>query len=72
MSASQIHLPNKKRICIHVDADVLEFFKEKAAGRGYQTLMNQALKHTMETDGVKHNLKTVVRNVIREEMRKAA
>jgi len=46
----------------------LEYFKSKAGGRGYQTLINETLKQAMQAE----NLETVVRKTIREEMRKAA
>jgi uncharacterized protein (DUF4415 family) len=36
----------KTRITIHIDDDVLEAFREPsdAAGRGYETMMNEALR----------------------------
>jgi uncharacterized protein (DUF4415 family) len=61
-------LPAKKRINIFLDSATLEYFKEKAGGRGYQTLINDTLKQAMQAG----SLEAVVRKTIREEMRKAA
>jgi uncharacterized protein (DUF4415 family) len=36
--------PKKQAITIRVDEDALQWFKDRAGGRGYQTLMNQALR----------------------------
>ena len=61
-------LPGKRRINIFLDNTTLEYFKSKAGGRGYQTLINETLKHAMQAE----NLEDVVRKTIREELRKAA
>jgi len=61
-------LPAKRRINIFLDSATLEYFKAKAGGRGYQTLINETLKQAMQAE----NLEAVVRKTIREEMRKAA
>ncbi len=61
-------LPAKRRINIFLDSATLEYFKDKAGGRGYQTLINETLKQAMQTE----NLEAVVRKTIREEMRKIA
>lgn len=61
-------LPAKRRINIFLDSVTLEYFKTKAGGRGYQTLINETLKQAMQTE----NLEAVVRKTIREEMRKIA
>jgi uncharacterized protein (DUF4415 family) len=61
-------LPAKRRINIFLDSATLEYFKVKAGGRGYQTLINETLKQAMQAE----NLEAVVRKTIREEMRKVA
>jgi uncharacterized protein (DUF4415 family) len=61
-------LPAKRRINMFLDSVTLEYFKTKAGGRGYQTLINETLKQAMQTE----NLEAVVRKTIREEMRKIA
>ncbi len=42
----------KERITIRVDKDTLNMFKEKAkaVGSNYQTLMNSALRHYVQTE----------------------
>ena len=61
-------LPAKRRINIFLDSTTLEYFKDKAGGRGYQTLINETLKQAMQAE----NLEAVVRKTIRKELRKAA
>jgi len=55
----------KVRIHIYLDAEVVEYFKAEAGGRGYQTLINETLKESMRAKGIE----TVLRRVIREEMK---
>jgi hypothetical protein len=47
-----------------LDDAVLQAYKARAGGRGYQTLINETLRETMR--GVQ--LADLVRNVIREEL----
>ena len=61
-------LPNKQRVNIFLDGSVIEHFKEKAGKRGYQTLINDALKRAIDAE----SLETIVRKTIREELRRAA
>ncbi len=61
-------LPAKQRINIFLDSATLEYFKAKAGGRGYQTLINETLKQAMQAE----NLVGVIRKTIREEIRKGA
>ncbi len=46
-----LYRPMKQRVTIRLDADVIEWFKEQARtkgqGRGYQTLINRALREYM-------------------------
>lgn len=41
------HATKKKRISIHLDSDIIEYFKAQADGKGYQTLINQTLRQLM-------------------------
>ena len=59
-------LPNKQRVNIFLDGAVVEHFKAKAGERGYQTLINEALKQAMQAE----SLEGVVRKTIREELRR--
>jgi uncharacterized protein (DUF4415 family) len=65
-AASGAVLPNKQRVNIFLDGAVIEHFKLKAGARGYQTLINEALKQAIQSD----TIETVVRKAIREELRR--
>ena len=67
-NASGAVIQNKQRVNIFLDAATLDYFKAKAGGRGYQTLINETLKQSMQSE----NLETVIRKAIREELRKSA
>lgn len=43
---AELHVPVKKAVTIRLDADVLEWFKGQ--GTGYQTRINQLLRHYMQ------------------------
>lgn len=61
--------PNKTRITIRLDDDVLEWFRaqaDAAGGANYQTLINKALRKVMEARH--HPLEDTIRRVIREEL----
>jgi uncharacterized protein (DUF4415 family) len=60
-------LPNKQRVNIFLDGAVVQHFKAKAGERGYQTLINEALKQSIQAE----SLEGVVRKTIREELRRA-
>lgn len=65
--ASGAVLPNKQRVNIFLDGAVIQHFKAKAGERGYQTLINEALKQAIQAE----TLEGVVRKTIREELRRA-
>ena len=54
----------KQKINIALDPDVLAWFKQQAGGRGYQTLINAALRQAMQQSTIEETL----RRVIREEL----
>ena len=58
----------KVRINMYLDAEIVAHFKDKAGGRGYQTLINEALKETLRAK----DIETVMRRVVREELAAAA
>jgi uncharacterized protein (DUF4415 family) len=58
----------KKQVNMLLDVAVIEHFKAKAGGRGYQTLINQALREAMSREALEQTL----RRVIREEIRRTA
>ncbi len=60
--------PLKKiKINITLDPDVVLWFKHEAGGRGYQTLINAALREAMRGQQIEATL----RRVIREELHTA-
>ena len=61
----------KTRITIHIDDEVLEAFRERAdtAGRGYQTMINEALREHLGQPGDRVDADTI-RRIVREELRK--
>ncbi len=64
--------PGKTRITIYLDDSVIEEFRTRAefAGKGYQTMINDALKEYLAKDT--DTLEELLRKVIREEMGRAA
>ncbi len=62
----------KTRITIYLDDDVIEAYRQIGdnAGRGYQTLINEALRQTLTKKSVAVDAKTL-RRILREELRKA-
>jgi uncharacterized protein (DUF4415 family) len=53
----------KTRLTMYLDSAVVEFFRARAGARGYQTLINEALKQAIEHE----SLEDTLRRVIREE-----
>jgi len=54
----------KVRVTMFLDAAIVAYFKAQAGGRGYQTLINETLKENIRG----HDLETILRRVIREEL----
>ena len=63
----------KTRITIYIDDEVLAAFRARAEaeGRGYQTLINEVLKISVQADDAPLTLDTL-RKVLREELHAAA
>ncbi|MCP4994121.1 MAG: BrnA antitoxin family protein [Gammaproteobacteria bacterium] len=62
-------VPNKVRITIRLDADIVKWFKDEiqqAGGGSYQSLLNLALRQHIESK--KEPLEATLRRVIREEL----
>ncbi len=57
----------KQRVNMFLDVFIVEYFKEKAGNRGYQTLINEALSDYIRN----HNLKEDLRQIVREELEKS-
>lgn len=65
-AAFRAHL-GKRQVNMYLDAAVIEYFKAKAGGRGYQTLINEALREAIDRESIE----TMLRNVMREELQRA-
>src|SRR5262245_41314249 len=63
--------PGKSRITIYLDNDILQAFRERgdAAGRGYQTMINDALRAALGDESQPIDVRTL-RRVLREEIPK--
>lgn len=62
-------MPNKTRITIRLDNDIINWFKNKvhkAGGGNYQSMINEALHKYIEEE--KEPIENVLRRVIREEL----
>jgi uncharacterized protein (DUF4415 family) len=62
----------KTRITLYLDDEILSVFRERAEreGRGYQTLINEALKGVITPESVPVT-EAALRRVLREEFRAA-
>jgi uncharacterized protein (DUF4415 family) len=63
----------KTRITIRIDDDILDWFRgevEAAGGGNYQTLINQALRESLNQQ--QQPLEELLRRVVREELHNAA
>jgi uncharacterized protein (DUF4415 family) len=57
-------VPVKKRVTLYLDASLVERFKGMAGERGYQTLINETLKNSLQQS----DIETSIRKIIREEL----
>lgn len=53
--------PRKQRVTIMLDTGLIEYFKAQAGERGYQTLINEALRRAVEREALEDTLRRVVR-----------
>jgi len=54
----------KTRVTLYLDAVLVDRFKAMAGERGYQTLINEALKNSLQ----QADIETMIRKVIRQEL----
>ncbi|MEW6079258.1 MAG: BrnA antitoxin family protein [Thermodesulfobacteriota bacterium] len=62
-------VPNKTRITIRLDNDIINWFKNKvheAGGGNYQSMINEALHKYIEAE--REPIEQVLRRVVREEL----
>lgn len=55
----------KKRISIMLDAPIIQHFKAVADERGYQTLINYALRRAVEGEHLADDVRVIVRDGLR-------
>lgn len=60
----------KRRVTLYLDATLVERFKQMAGERGYQTLINEALKNSLQQSDIEATIRKVIREELKE--RKAA
>ncbi len=62
----------KTRITIYFDDDIIEAYRKMGddAGRGYQTLINEALRRSISAGSVPVDARTL-RRILREELSKS-
>jgi len=62
----------KTRITIYLDDAVLEAYRDKSEqlGRGYQTLINEALRESLESESKPLDAETL-RKILKEELSEA-
>lgn len=64
-NASGTVMPAKQRVNIYLDSAIVEHFKSLAGERGYQTLINEALKDSIHAQA----LEKTIRHAIRQELK---
>lgn len=57
-------MPRKQRVNIMLDTGVIAAFKAQAGERGYQTLINEALKQHLHQS----EMEEILRKILREEL----
>jgi uncharacterized protein (DUF4415 family) len=65
--------PSKRRITIRIDQEILEEFRQLTpGGRGYQRLINHALREWLTARGIKELVRTELQGMVAEAVTKAA
>jgi uncharacterized protein (DUF4415 family) len=54
----------KQRVNIMLDAPIIDYFKEIAGGKGYQTLINETLRRVVESGRLEIDLRRILREEI--------
>ena len=65
-SATGAVLPTKQRVNIYLDSAIVEYFKAEAGERGYQTLINEALKNSIQAKTIEKTIRHVIRQELKE------
>ena len=59
-------LPAKQRVNIYLDSAIVAHFKAAAGERGYQTLINEALKNAIQAVTIEKTIRHVIRQELKE------
>ena len=59
-------LPGKQRVNIYLDSAIDEYFKAEAGERGYQTLINEALKNSIQSKTIEKTIRHVIQQELKE------
>jgi uncharacterized protein (DUF4415 family) len=62
-------VPRKQRVNIYLDSVVVEHFKTQAGERGYQTLINEALKNSILNAATEKTIEKTIRHTIQQELK---
>ena len=65
-------IERKTRINIMLSGRVVSFFKAKAKGRGYQTLINNVLEEAIEREAIEELFRRIIREELDGKKRKKA
>ena len=63
-TAGRVVLP-KKRVTLYLDEVIINRFKQMAGDRGYQTLINETLKSSMQQTYIAETLQQVIREELK-------
>ena len=66
IAAGKLVLSAKQRVNIYLDSAIVEHFKAEAGGRGYQTLINEALKNSIQAKTIEKTIRQVIRQELKE------
>ena len=64
-----VGVPTKQRVNIYLDIAVVEHFKTQAGERGYQTLINDALKNSIQSVVIEKAIKKTIRHTIQQGLK---
>lgn len=57
--------PTKQRVNIFLDSAIVEHFKKRASGRGYQTLINEALKQSIQSESIERTIRYTIQQELK-------
>ena len=55
----------KQRVNIYLNTAIVEHFKSRAGGRGYQTLINEALKQSIQNESIEKTIRYTIQQELK-------